>query len=360
MRTRKILYLICLAAVVILNCLYVDYQFMLLLLMIIIIPAASYLRFAASRIGIKLYIRLENSAVSANDEIEAVIKIKSKYRIRFSCAKLEIQVMYSNNGGTDTYTEQISEDSSREFRFSFVPKHCGTVMVYIKGLTVRDSLGLFCAKYKYNCSKKAVVLPEKIGGGHSGRDYEDKEQEYILSFLETDNTEIMDLRKFQEGDPINRVHWKLSVNSDELIVRQYGEEIEYRNSILVDLTKTDDSHFREHLDLIYQAAYSIGSFYVGDGVPARFIVWDGQENEVRFLDFQDEESLAAAMYELMSVKCQKDAFIRVDFAELLKSSVSGRYLVLITSQDYDSGIYETVNVVSDDLESFISFLEEEN
>lgn len=48
---------------------------------------------------------------------------------------------------------------------------------------------------------------------------------------------MLDLREFADGDSVNKIHWKLSMNSDDFIVRQYGEEIEKRNTIYVDLTK---------------------------------------------------------------------------------------------------------------------------
>lgn len=356
MKIRILLYLICLAGVVVLNCVYVDYQFMLMLLMLIIVPAFSYIMFAVSRIGMKLFVKLDRNVVSLNDKIDIKIKVVSKNPVKLAWGKLEIQVMYSNDSGVETYSAWVNAGSRQEVTVTFTPKHCGTVSVCLRKLRLRDCLKFFRAEYDYNSVRKAVVFPKRVGSGYAGRDYQNQEEDYIMSFLETDNTEVLDLRSFQEGDPMNRIHWKLSMNSEELIVKQYGEEVENRNFILVDLTKTDDGNFREVLDLIYQAAYSVGSFYVENKAAARFIVWDGQEDEVRTLDFQDEKSLENAMYELMCIKCERDSLMHLDYAGVQQSIISGQKPVLITAQEYESDIYDSVNVVKDDLEGIISAL----
>lgn len=90
---------------------------------------------------------------------------------------------------------------------------------------------------------------QKKDGSFRAVDYQNEEDEFVLSFEETDNTEVLDLREFADGDSVNKIHWKLSMNSDDFIVRQYGEEVEKRNTIIVDLTKVKTDKFRDKLDL---------------------------------------------------------------------------------------------------------------
>lgn len=52
-----------------------------------------------------------------------------------------------------------------------------------------------------------------------------------------DMTEIYDFRKYQPGDKLSSIHWKLSGKFDDLIVRQAGETIHTDILVMVDLSK---------------------------------------------------------------------------------------------------------------------------
>ena len=113
MRIRILLYLICLVGVVVLNCVYVDYQFMLMLLMLIIVTAFSYIMFAVSRIGMKLFVKLDRNVVSLDDKIDIKVKVVSKNPVKLAWGKLEIQVMYSNDSSVETYSAWVNAGSRR-------------------------------------------------------------------------------------------------------------------------------------------------------------------------------------------------------------------------------------------------------
>ena len=88
-------------------------------------------------------------------------------------------------------------------------------------MKVTDYIRFFSTTYDYNCIRKAIVFPQKKDGSFRAVDYQNEEDEFVLSFEETDNTEVLDLREFADGDSVNKIHWKLSMNSDDFIVRQY-------------------------------------------------------------------------------------------------------------------------------------------
>ena len=101
------------------------------------------------------------------------------------------------------------------------------------------------------------------------------------------------------------------MNSDDFIVRQYGEEVEKRNTIIVDLTKVKTDKFRDMLDLVYEAAYLLGLAYLEDGISARFVVWDGLEYDITSFDFDDEAGLEKALLEVMCIKCETDSLMHL-------------------------------------------------
>ena len=288
MKKRVILYILSVIGIVILNCLYVNFEFMVMLVMVIVIPLFSYIIFSISKHGMKIFVKINNSVVSVGDNIDVRIIEGGNSLFGPPEGVLKAQIRYSNDGDTKQAEVEIGSGSMRECSLDFKPKHIGIVNIYFTELKVTDYIRFFSTTYDYNCIRKAIVFPQKKDGSFRAVDYQNEEDEFVLSFEETDNTEVLDLREFADGDSVNKIHWKLSMNSDDFIVRQYGEEVEKRNTIIVDLTKVKTDKFRDKLDLIYEAAYLLGLAYLEDGISARFVVWDGLEYDITSFDFDDE------------------------------------------------------------------------
>ena len=75
----------------------------------------------------------------------------------------------------------------------------------------------------------------------------EKQQEYRYSAVADDDSDILDLRAFRPGDNLNHIHWNLSLRTDDLIVRQYGEQIDVKKVILVDLSILNTAQYRRRL-----------------------------------------------------------------------------------------------------------------
>ena len=56
MKKRVILYILSVIGIVILNCLYVNFEFMVMLVMVIVIPLFSYIIFSISKHGMKIFV----------------------------------------------------------------------------------------------------------------------------------------------------------------------------------------------------------------------------------------------------------------------------------------------------------------
>ena len=63
MRKRRLLYIVCLLGVFWLNVIYVEYQFFLLLVLLIVVPAISGVLFELAANGLKLYLNIPQKEV---------------------------------------------------------------------------------------------------------------------------------------------------------------------------------------------------------------------------------------------------------------------------------------------------------
>lgn len=358
MKRRKLLYMAALVAVLALNGLYVNYQFFLMLVMVVAVPLILWLLFVLSRIRLRLFVKVEKNVLTLHQKIRLKIKLENGVPVPVSWGRLSLQLRYSNQTGVEErkVSVQALMASARESRLEILPVHCGIVHIHLDELEVRDYLQLFSVRYDYDLLRQIVVFPERIRVDGTVDNCREQEEEYIFSHLPLDNTEVLDLRTYVVGDPMNRIHWKLSMNSDDYIVRQYGEAVDQRVSIFVDLSRDQKKDFRDCLDLIYQAAYSIGGFYAENGEPSRFVAWDGFENKLVLLEFDDLAGLDQSMAELMCIRCVAQAADLMDMDYEHQMGAAGGLPILITAQAYRSSRYLVIDVKSASLPEILTAL----
>ena len=95
-------------------------------------------------------------------------------------------------------------------------------------------------------------------------------QDYVFSYEPNDNTEVIDLRPYRQGDAINHIHWNLSTIGDDYIVKQYGSSIESKNIIVADIIPVENEEDRYMLDKLYSALYSVGNVFAENGILSEF------------------------------------------------------------------------------------------
>ena len=130
MKKRVILYILSVIGIVILNCLYVNFEFMVMLVMVIVIPLFSYIIFSISKHGMKIFVKINNSVVSVGDNIDVRIIEGGNSLFGPPEGVLKAQIRYSNDGDTKQAEVEIGSGSMRECSLDFKPKHIGIVNIY--------------------------------------------------------------------------------------------------------------------------------------------------------------------------------------------------------------------------------------
>lgn len=354
---KRILYIVCVLSILVMNILFVEYQFYMLLLLVLIVPVVSWGLFIFSVSGLKMYLNLPQSMIHLNEE--AVIKVKAvnKWFVFAGKQIFTIGMHYSNTKESAQEISEITGISSDVDLVSvdFKPIHCGIVDISIQRVQLQDYIGLFTAKRAFSGNCQLVVMPELVWSSRV-KPYVNRKQEYQYFGRSDDNTEVVDLREYIPGDNLNHIHWNLSLRTDKLIVRQYGEFVDVQNVIIVDLTKQEEGHFRDMLDRIYMAVYSIGNLYIENEMQTVMIVWNEERKCAEHFEFDNEEGLTEAMIQLMNIPCSSRAGERAVSQALKHQGYPKESVLFVTAADYDSGCLEVVNVAKTDLQEIINGL----
>lgn len=119
------------------------------------------------------------------------------------------------------------------------PSHCGLVRVSIAAARLRDPLGLVRLRAKASAERELSVEPRRFETRITLADDVDttaESDEYSMTNPGSDPSETFGVREYQSGDPIKRIHWKLSQKSQNLMLRELGLPIVRRALILLETT----------------------------------------------------------------------------------------------------------------------------
>lgn len=356
MRSRKFIYIICLAAIILLNAFYDEPEMLVMFIITVAVGFISWLIYMLSKSQIKLFCLFAEPKISKGDVLVARFKMTNRFKIPMPWCTLNINVEVNNNGGSASYNVLMGENEEKgETPLSIPIEHCGIVRLNIDRLVCRDYMQIFSSSINYNHKNNAAVFPELIQLGENPARQENDEAYYRFSYNESDNTELMELREYREGDALNHIHWNLSAVADDYIIKQYGEEVENCNYIIVDLEKKNTDGFRDDLDFIYSAAYSIGNVYAKLGIKASFLAWDSTKKDIYEGAFKNREQLDLRMTELMEITCGNSATERLEeyIEEKMDMEEQHDNVIIVTSSDSISDDYRVFNVKNADLKEML-------
>lgn len=131
----------------------------------------------------------------------------------------------------------------KEYALSVTPENCGELTVRCLRAGIRDHLDLFNRKIENFPTVKTVIYPQNVhmnvllnadtvGSPRDGGPTQNRRG--------NDPSEVFDLREYVPGDDIRAIHWKLSVKTDTLVLRQPGAPTYYDLLLLPDIGLTQD------------------------------------------------------------------------------------------------------------------------
>ena len=184
---------------------------------------------------INISVQFSDRTITRGEDTELLVMVRHNGLIPIAPVVLRIPSM---TGQTDR--EIRLKDMPGRTQSLRMPIHAAHVGVYSSGIrscTVEDLLGLFSRTV---CPKETVfhltVLPQtfqtdplKMAPGDPGSE--------VMSRATEDLNAPSDIRSYQPGDAMKKIHWKLSLRKGELIVRKYDEPVLQDVLILMDCSK---------------------------------------------------------------------------------------------------------------------------
>lgn len=228
-------------------------------------------------------------------------------------------------GAETIFSEQFQQTSfsippygKKSFYFNLNCNYRGNYEIGLKSIELVDFLGIFKLTYKIFGPKSITVYPRIVylDRFELKTDYQ-SESHSILNSRHEDMSTILDVRQYQYGDTLKKVHWKLTAKSGELMVKKFQSTTETSSIVMLDLKK---GMFTEDIntiieDKLIESAVSIIYYCLHNWIPIKFVYYD--EGLVTFeasnpLEFEEIYNALAKMrfYQDIEFKDILDVYLK--------------------------------------------------
>lgn len=362
MTVGTILYIFLFLVSILISILYLEFGAMALIGLVVTVPVFMFVFLLILRKRVSVAVDSKNP-LAEKDAIDkparAVITLSVENRSRlFPVTKGIARVRYENpfSGDKGKLKIRFSVDTGkkRDRRIPVIMDNCGNVAITVEKVRIYDYLNIFAWTIGKNFETQDVLVLPPTKEMYLGKDkwYNETSEDsdrFSVYKKGDDPSEIFDIRDYADGDKIQRIHWKLSSKTGNLMVKEGSLPLTKQIHIFIDLCAKGDRAERNHkINLLVQGVYSIAMFMIEHGIPQAYIWYDKKNGVIQEYSVEQEEELYWMFQELFksSITAKEnellEAYVDWGKGKLLESAI---YLTVADHDSLDSG-----NLVRDRLE----------
>lgn len=196
-------------------------MYLLLSLIIAIAWALAYVSVRMAEKSVKVDHGLSAMKVNRGDSVAMEVSVSHKSVLPIAPVSLKMRATSNTPAGTIHLTELGHRTQKVAYRF--MAEHVGSMFPGVESFTVSDVFGLFKKEHKpESAGNELLVLPVPFDVEPLTFAAGDMGVETMKRAME-DPSSPSDFRGYQPGDPLKRIHWKMSARKREVMIRQFEE-----------------------------------------------------------------------------------------------------------------------------------------
>ena len=346
MLRNLIRYLLLLASVGILSILYNEYHMGMIFLCLAAIP---FLLFALLSF---VYSRIRGEIVSvvhvARKGEPIPISVQLHNPTIFPVTYLKLYLTYRNAYSPQVYKKSflVSLDSKTKTMVycNITSEFAGNLEVSLKAIKIYDYLKMFSLRKKQRGEVKVAVLPNY---------YELTESDFYLqnrNVVESDNfstvksgddpSEVFAIREYREGDRLQRIHWKLSMKQDQLMIKEFADPLNCSVLLLLDLYAPEEENPLIYMDALMECALSLSYSLFTAGQLHYFSWYDNKQGYCKRVRVSQERDFFEAVDGILQTRPYQDS-----------TDAIGAYLAEHPNDQYTDLFYVTGQLSDSQLDS---------
>lgn len=252
MLRNKILYLMILLEAGLLCILYNSYEPVVLLWIAVLVPIFLLMELIISSFYINVNFDEEKIVVTRQSDKKISLEIENSGFLPTG----PIRISGKANGVRFHTDVQLAGRQKKSAECPVELEKCGIKNMEISRIVIYDFMKIFKHTKKLNKNIQIMVVPNLYGVdvGKVSMDYEyDGESEKFSENQPGDDpSEIFDIREYEAGDRLSRVHWKLTTKLNRLMVKDFSKAIPDGVEIYV-----NNKNGAESLDVLFSIGIHI-------------------------------------------------------------------------------------------------------
>lgn len=219
---------------------------------------------------------------------------------------------------------------TKSLNFEMVCKYRGTYEIGVSKVEGYDFLGIFKLTRKFKKPVKITVFPSIMTlNSFNLQEHYISELHSALNSSHEDMSSIQDVRKYEYGDGLNRIHWKLSAKSGETMVKKYQGTARKSMTMLLDISSNSFGYL-ENLsveDKLIEAVVSILNHCLCKLIPCTLLY---ANDKVEKLEAQNSMSFSTLYNHLASIKFDSKTELKQLIDNAQTNAIGSSALLLFT------------------------------
>lgn len=214
---------------------------------------------------------LTDATVQRGEDV--TLEVGVKYGGIIPIAPLTVEITAGPDRPAQTLKLDGMPGSRQNLTLDFHAAHVGVTSPGVKWVEIRDLLGMYTVeKTPKTEGGELIVLPLPFDVGELTYAAGDSGTESMARASE-DVTSPADVRTYQQGDAMKKIHWKLSMRKQELMVRRFEAPVMPDALVLLDCSRpprtADDNAQMDMRDTLLETAASVMQQNIQTDHPAK-------------------------------------------------------------------------------------------
>lgn len=310
---------------------------------VLVLPIVSFTYMLIGYFMLKYEQSLDNDLIFKGDKVTFTVNITN--RGFFILPYISISFLNDKGGVIQKHkinNISLQPFSKREVSIDYIYKYRGDFKLGVSTIEVQDFLGIFKVILKNKTPLYITVYPQII----------DIDEFYLSSGYLSDNVSsigggqedistIEEINKYNYGDSLRKIHWKLTAKTNELMIREY-EKVGSRSAILILDLQSDNFEVEKNAaieDKLLETTIAILRYCIYNDAEVKLIYDSKGINAINYsnsLDFQKAyEALAKVEFNQ-----------KTSFKDIIESEVNcniGKADIIIATFNIKYILYEELN-----------------
>ena len=260
-----------------------------------------------------------------NEKFNCELFLINSAEFPISCIEITIicQDVFDNTIIREVVSGVIDRKSISTIKLGMEAGYAGKVNFRIEEAKLYDYFHLFARSISCDTSWNQTIIVPNIYDISFQKEFDsvkmlENKENHFPDKKGDDISEVYNIRPFMAGDALHKIHWKLSVKTDELLIKEFSDPLGKAINIFIDYSQKEEEDWtHERFDDVATRLLSISNQLLLEEEVHQIFWYDASEKMPHQMIIEKNEDIYETIGELTSMKPYKDI---IDFESMINEN----------------------------------------